>query len=168
MRKSLAVVPLIALVAACSGGPSGHTMLPGASPQNGAPQSGGAARRPQSTTTINYTLGSASYPSGYNPSCGTSLNIYWTNVPLGGSTTSDTFSFGGGIPWTVYVGPCHAAAGDSMTATLVDDYGHITFPTHPSPGNPTIDDTGNDSHAVMTITDNTTGASVTKDVWYSY
>ena len=167
MRKSLAIVPLFALVAACSGGPSGTTMLPGTSAR-GALQPGGASRHPQSITNFSYTLASASYPSGYSPSCGTSLNIYWTNVPDGGTTTSDVFSFGGGIPWTVYVGPCHAAAGDSMTVTITDVYGHITSPSHPSPGNFTVNDTGNDSHATLLVKDNTTGASVTTDIWYSY
>jgi hypothetical protein len=162
MRKSLVAIPLLALLAACSGG-GGSTMSP-LSPQRGGTQSG-AHRHTMSITTINYTLGSASYPSGYNPTCGSSLNTY---VIFDSGAVVTNFSFGGGQAWTVYVGPCHAAAGDSMTASLTDDYGHITFPTHPSPGNPTIDDTGNDSHAVLTITDNTTGASVTKDVWYSY
>ncbi|HEV3088315.1 MAG TPA: hypothetical protein VGX96_13940 [Candidatus Elarobacter sp.] len=164
MRKSLAVFPLLALLAACSGG-SNTSTLPGITTQSGAHHSGGAARHTMSTTTINYILGSASYPSGYNPSCGTSLNIYQTN---GFSTWGPPFSTGGGEEWVTYVGPCHAAAGDSMTAKLVDDYGHLTFPSHPSPGNFSINDTGQDSHAVLTVTDNTTGASITTDVWYSY
>jgi hypothetical protein len=161
MRKSIAVIPLLALLSACSGG---GTMLPSPTGQSGS-QSGGAPRHLLSTTTINYTLGSASYPAGYNPTCGAALNTY---VIFQSGAVVTNYSFGGGQEWTVYVGPCHAAAGDSMTAKLVDDYGHITFPSHPSPGNFTINDTGNDSHATLTITDNTTGASVVKDVWYSY
>lgn len=165
MRKSLAVFPLLALLAACSGGGSKETMLPGMPGAGSTHQSGGAARHTMSTTTINYILGSATYPSGYNPSCGTSLNLYQTN---GITVWAPPFSTGGGEEWVTYVGPCHAAAGDSMTATLVDVYGHLTFPSHPSPGNFSINDTGQDSHATLTVTDNTTGASITTDVWYSY
>jgi hypothetical protein len=89
-------------------------------------------------------------------------------VPQGGSYTSALLSFGGGEEVTIYVGPCHAAAGDSMTVTITDVYGGINSPSHPSPGNFTVKDTGNDSHATLNVTDNTTGHSVNTDIWYAY
>jgi hypothetical protein len=63
MRKSLAVFPLLALLAACSGGGSNNAMLPGVSAQSGTTHTGGAVRHTKAITNFNYTLASASYPT---------------------------------------------------------------------------------------------------------
>ena len=144
-RTSLVVVSLAALALA----PSGASAVSGS---------------PPATHSITYRLGSASYPPGFRMRCGKSLNVYAV-LPAGPTTG---FSFGGGIPVTVRVGPCHAKKGDWIKATLTDVYGHVVFISHPSPGNPRINDTGVDSHAKLIVTDLTTGYSATKDVFYAY
>ena len=159
-RTSFAVVPLVALVLASSGAAP-------ASPQrtlHGAATQVGVVRRALLPKWIRYKLGSARYPKAYHPRCGVPLNVF----AVSGHTATSVLTFAGGVPATIYVGPCHAAAGDSMTATLTDVYGHIVFLAHPSPGNFVIEDTGVDSQSTLTIRDHTTGHSATTSVWYAY
>jgi hypothetical protein len=120
--------------------------------------------RPIRLGGISYKLGKVGYPRGYHPRCGKSLNAF----AVEGGTATTVFTFPGAVPITIYVGPCHAAPGDSMNATLTNVYGHVNFVAHPSPGNFTIKDGGADAQATLVIKDLTTGASVTKSVWYAY
>jgi hypothetical protein len=159
-RISLAVVSVVALALASSGA---HA-APLQRAAQIAPAQIAIARPVLSSKVIRYRLGAVRYSPGFHPRCGPSLNAY----AILGTTRTSNLSFAGGFPETIYVGPCHAKPGDWMLATLTDVYGHIAFISHPSPGNFTIKDTGNDSHAVLKITDLTTGFSVTKDVFYTY
>jgi hypothetical protein len=149
IRTSLAAISLIALAMTSSG----------ASAQRGV------ARRVLLPARISYTLGRVRYPTKIRPRCGPALQAYAVE---GAGVITGPFTFAGGIPATIYVTPCHARPGDAMTATLTDVYGHIVFVSHPSPGNFTIKDAGNDSQATLTIRDNTTGYAVTRSVWYAY
>jgi hypothetical protein len=119
---------------------------------------------PPATHSITYRLGSTGYPPGFSLPCGRALSLYAV-LPAG---PTSGFSFGGGIPTVIRIGPCHAKKGDWIKATLTDVYGHVVFISHPSPGNPRINDTGLDAHAKLVVTDLTSGASATKDVFYSY
>jgi hypothetical protein len=132
---------------------------------SGASAQAGVARRAMLPGRISYTLGRVRYPTKIHPRCGKALQPYAVE---GAAVVTGVFTFAGGIPVTIYVTPCHAGPGDSMTATLTDVYGHIIFVSHPSPGNFTIKDAGNDSQATLTIRDNTTGYAVTRSVWYAY
>lgn len=149
IRTSLAAISLAALLPA-SLGASAHVNV---------------VRRAMFPARISYTLGRVRYPTRIRPRCGAALQVYAVE---GAGVITGPFTFAGGIPATIYLTPCHARPGDSMTATLTDVYGHIMFTSHPSPGNFTIKDAGNDSQATLRIRDNTTGYSVTRSVWYAY
>jgi hypothetical protein len=113
--------------------------------------------------SFTYTLGSASYPSGFNPTCGSSLIAYVTF----GSFTTTQFSFAGAIDEEIHLGPCHAAAGDSITVTIDSFYGEVVKEKIQN-GNFFVIDNTQDSGANVTITDNTTGYSLNTQIYYSY
>ncbi|HYW53506.1 MAG TPA: hypothetical protein VE826_06025 [Dongiaceae bacterium] len=162
MKRTLAaVVALAALVIAAPRSSGAFVSQPA---WHGGVAQISVPRRPILLGGISYKLGRVGYPKGYRPRCGKSLNAF----AIEGATVTSVFSFPGGVPITIYVAPCHAAPGDSMTATLTNVYGHVVFASHPSPGNFSIKDGGADAQATLVIKDNTTGASVTKSVWYAY
>jgi hypothetical protein len=162
MTRTLAAIAVLVALVLASPGPAAAS-----DPQprpKGAVAQISIPRRPILLGGISYKLARVGYPKGFRPRCGTSLIAF----AIEGGAATTVFSFPGGVPITIYVGPCHAAAGDSMNATLTNVYGHVNFVAHPSPGNFTIKDAGVDSQATLVIKDLTTGASVTKSVWYAY
>ena len=118
--------------------------------------------------TYDYTLHVYAYPSGFNPPCQEVNPTIWELLPDGSGTWANPVSFAGLEQPTVNVGAsCGlAATGDSMHAILDVDYGSYRFiPT--GNGNFKIDSV-DDSAALLTITDNTTGVSSQQYIYLSY
>ena len=115
--------------------------------------------------TFDYTLTARNVPPGFDSSCPE------VNLQLWGQTGSaylhpDPFSFAGGVGAAIEVSPCNAATGNSMHALLEIQYGNMRFI---STGNGDFKlDSVDDSGALLTITDNTTGTSVNTLVYISY
>lgn len=115
--------------------------------------------------TFDYTLTARSAPSGFNPPCPE------VNLQLWGQIESsyfhpDPFSFAGGTGLAIETSPCNASTGDSMHALLEISYGNLRFI---STGNGDFKlDSVDDSSALLTVTDNTTGTSVNTLVYVSY
>jgi hypothetical protein len=157
MLKRLTAVLLFVLLAGCGGGNSQMSLLP-----KGLDS---AVRHARSiTTTFSYTLGSANYPAGFTPpTCGSSL-IAYANF---GAYSSTLLSFGGGIETQISLGSCHANVGDSITVTIVSNYGEVKKSKIQGGDFYVIDNT-QDSGSDVTITDNTTGHSLSTTIFFSY
>ena len=164
MLKRLTSVLLLASLAACSGG-GGQSLNPVATKAGTSAGSSAVRHTKTITNTFSYTLGSASYPSGFSPSCGSNLIAY---TPVGSNGGSTSFSFVAPDPRQIKIGPCHASGGDSITVTITSTYGEVKLWTLQDPGDFAVRDGGDDAGGTIAITDNTTGYSVTQGVWYSY
>ena len=140
------------------------TALPGA---GGNAQTKGAVRATRTVNkTFNYTLTAQAVPSGFSTYCPESNLVFWGEVN-GFPQHPDSFSFAGttgGL--TVNVAPCNAATGNSMHALLEIQYGNMRFV---STGNGNFKlDSVDDSGALLTVTDNSTGYSSNTLVYISY
>jgi streptogramin lyase len=116
--------------------------------------------------SFTYTLGSATYPSGFNPTCGSSL-IAWTPNGTQAAWNPANLSWVGGEEGHVSIGPCHAQAGDSITVSWSPVYGGVHL-TRITSGDFYVQDNGDDSEVNITITDNTTGYAEATQIWVSY
>jgi hypothetical protein len=114
--------------------------------------------------TYDYTLSVKPYPSGFNPGCGDTITM-WELLPNNTGTVANPLNIVGLEQPAVNIGPCNAASGDSMHAILDIDYGNMRFIS--GSGNFKIDST-DDSAALITVTDNTTGYSANQYVYLSY
>ena len=110
--------------------------------------------------TFDYTLIAPAYPSGFNPSCPEVNLVIWTPTPQLGP-----FSIVGYQEPTFNIGRCNAQTGDSMHAQLEIGYGNMRFISRS--GAFTLDSV-DDSYALLTVTDNTTGDSANAEVWLSW
>ena len=164
MKRSLTIGVVAVFLAGCGGGgsmsvPSGTGAAPGSGTQS-------AVRAAQTVRkTFNYTLIARPVPPGFDPTCPE------VNLLLWGQTGSaflhpDPFSFAGGVTATINVAPCNAATGNSMHALLEIQYGHMRF-IATGQGNFKLDSV-DDSGALLTVTDNTTGTSVNTLVYIAY
>ena len=119
--------------------------------------------------TYDYTLTVQPYPSGFNPSCQEVNPTIWELLPNGTGTIANPLNIVGGEQPTVNVGASCGLAptGNSMHAILDVDYGTMRFIPETSTGNFKIDSV-DDSGALLTITDNTTGVSSNQYIYLSY
>jgi len=127
----------------------------------------GAVRSPRNITkTFNYTLTARAVPPGFPP-CQESNLVFWGLLDGGAVFHPDPFSFAGATGGlAIEVAPCDAATGDSMHATLDISYGNMRFVTT---GNGDFKlDSVDDSEALLTVTDNTTGYSSNTLVYISF
>ena len=115
--------------------------------------------------TYNYTLTVVPYPPGFNPPCQESNITIWGKVGSVAFSPNPFFELAGGEAPDSNVGNCLAATGNSMHALLEVQYGHMRF--IPGSGNFKIDST-DDSAALLTITDNSTGYSSNVQIYLSY
>jgi hypothetical protein len=163
MKRSLTIGLAALFLAGCGGG--GSMSVPagtGVSPS----QVKSAVRAVRTVNkTFDYTLTARNAPSGFNPPC-PEVNIQTYAQVDSSYFHPDPFSFAGGIGEAIEVTPCNAATGDSMHALLEIQYGNMRFI---STGNGDFKlDSVDDSEALLTITDNTTGTSVNTLVYISY
>jgi hypothetical protein len=140
--------------------PSGTGAAPGSGPQS-------AVRATQTVKkTFNYTLIARPVPPGFDPTCPEVNLALWGKIGAA-FLHPDPFSFPGGEGGaTINVPPCNAATGDSMHALLEIQYGHMRFIATGN-GNFKLDSV-DDSGALLTVTDNTTGTSVNTLVYIAY
>ena len=119
------------------------------------------------TKTYNYTLTVKPYPSGFNPGCQEVNPTIWALFPSGFATDSDPLNLAGGSQPEINIGAsCGlAATGDSIHVLMEISYGNMRFIA--GSGNFKLDSV-DDSHADLTITDNTTGVSSQKSVYLSW
>jgi hypothetical protein len=163
MKRSLTIGLAALFLAGCGGG--GNMSVP-AGTGAASSQAKSAVRATRTLNkTFNYTLTARNVPPGFDSSCPE------VNLLLWGQTGSaylhpDSFSFAGGVTANIEVAPCTAATGDSMHALLEISYGNMRFI---STGNGDFKlDSVDDSGALLTITDNTTGVSSNTLVYISY
>jgi hypothetical protein len=164
MKRSLTIGLAALFLAGCGGG--GSMSVP-AGTGAASSQAKSAVRATQTVNkTFNYTLVARNVPPGFDPSCPE------VNLQLWGQIGSaylhpDPFSFPGGEGGaTINVSPCNAATGNSMHALLEIQYGHMRFIATGN-GNFKLESV-DDSGALLTVTDNTTGTSVNTLVYISY
>ncbi|MEA2690492.1 MAG: hypothetical protein QOJ39_1114 [Candidatus Eremiobacteraeota bacterium] len=133
----------------------------------GGAQSKGAVRATRTVdSSLNYTLTAQNAPSGFSAPCQESNLTFWGLVQTS-AFHPDPFSFAGASGGlTVNVTPCNAATGDSMHALLQVVYGSMRLISTTS-GNFKIDSV-DDSRALLTVTDNTTGYSSNTEVYVTF
>jgi hypothetical protein len=163
MKRSLTIGLAALFLAGCGGG--GNMSVPAGTGATSS-QAKSAVRAVRTLNkTFDYTLTARNVPPGFNSSCPEVNLLLWGQV---GSAYlhPDPFSFAGGIGAAIEVAPCTAATGDHMHALLEISYGNMRFI---STGNGDFKlDSVDDSGALLTITDNTTGVSVNTLVYIAY
>ena len=119
--------------------------------------------------TYDYTLTVQPYPSGFSPPCQEVNPTIWELLPGGTGTWDSPLNIAGLEQPTVNVGAsCGlAATGNSMHAILDVGYGSMRFIPQTSTGNFKVDSV-DDSYALLTITDNSTGVSAQQEIYLSY
>jgi hypothetical protein len=163
MKRSLTIGLAALFLAGCGGG--GNMSVP-AGTGAASSQAKSAVRATRTLNkTFNYTLTARNAPAGFNPPC-PEVNLQVYAQVESSYFHPDPFSFAGGIGEAIEVTPCNAATGDSMHALLEISYGNMRFI---STGNGDFKlDSVDDSGALLTVTDNTTGTSVNTLVYISY
>jgi hypothetical protein len=162
MKRSLTIGLAALLLAGCGGGSMSVPAGTGTAPS----QTQSAVRATQTLNkTFNYTLVARPAPPGFPPCPEVNLQL-WGQIGVG-FLHPDPFSFPGGEGGaTINVSPCNAATGNSMHALLEIQYGHMRFIATGN-GNFKLDSV-DDSGALLTVTDNTTGTSVNTQVYIAY
>ena len=163
MKRSLTIGLAALFLAGCGG--AGSMSVP-AGTGAASSQTKNAVRAVRTLNkTFDYTLTARNVPPGFNSSCPEVNLLLWGQIGSG-YLHPDPFSFPGGIGAAIEVAPCTAATGDHMHALLEIQYGNMRFI---STGNGDFKlDSVDDSGALLTITDNTTGVSVNTLVYISY
>jgi hypothetical protein len=136
---------------------------------------GAASNQPQSAVravrdvrkTYDYTLKVHPYPPGFNPPCQESNLTIYGQVGNTAFSPDPFFNIVGLEQPYINVGNCLAATGNRMHAILDVQYGHMRFIGTPATGNFKIDSV-DDSAALLTITDNSTGYSSNVQIYLSY
>jgi hypothetical protein len=163
MKRSL-TIGLAALFLAGCGGAGSMSVPSGTGTAPSQTQSGARAVRTVNKT-LDYTVTVRTPPSGFPPCPEVNLQL-WGQIGTA-YLHPDPFSFPGGEGGaTINVSPCNAATGDHMHALLEVSYGSMRF-ISTSNGNFKLDSV-DDSGALLTVTDNTTGTSVNTLVYISY
>ena len=164
MKHSLTIGLAALFLAGCGG--AGSMSVPagtGVTPS----QTQSAARAVRTVNKdFDYKLVARPVPPGFDPTCPEVNLQLWGQIGVA-FLHPDPFSFPGGEGGaTINVSPCHAATGDKMHALLEIQYGSMRFiRTHD--GNFKLDSV-DDSGALLTVTDNTTGTSVNTLVYIAY
>jgi hypothetical protein len=163
MKRSLTIGLAALFLAGCGGG--GSMSVP-AGTGAGPNQTKSAVRAVRNVSKdYYYTLTVVPYPSGFNPPCQESNITIWGKVGSTAFSPNPFFELAGGEQPDINVGNCLAATGNSMHANLDVQYGNMRFIA--GSGNFKLDST-DDSAALLTITDNTTGYSANVEVYLSY
>ena len=164
MKRFLTIGLAALFLAGCGGG--GSMSVPAGSGAAPSQAKSGVRAVRDVFKDFYYTLHVYAYPSGFNPPCQESNLTIWG---LNGTTPfspNPFFELAGGEAPIINVGNCLAATGDSMHANLDVQYGSMRFISTGN-GNFKIDST-DDSAALLTITDNTTGYSSNVEIYLSY
>lgn len=159
MKRSLTIGLAMLFLAGCGGG---SRSVPNGS---GAPSSAQKSHVRYTHTivkTYDYTLTAPAYPSGFNPYCPEVNLVVW--IP-GTPVRTPDFSLVGGEQPTFNVGRCNAQTGDSMHLQLEIEYGNMRF--IPKTGAFSLDSV-DDSGALLTVSDYTTGDSSNMLVYLSW
>jgi hypothetical protein len=163
MKRSLTIGLAALFLAGCGGG--GSMSVPSGTGAASSQTKSGVRAVRTVNKTFDYTLTAQNAPSGF-PGC-PEVNLQLWGQIGSGYLHPDPFSFPGGEGGaTINVSPCNAATGDSMHALLEISYGNMRF-ISTSNGNFKLDSV-DDSGALLTVTDNTTGTSVNTLVYIAY
>jgi hypothetical protein len=164
MKRSLTIGLAALFLAGCGGG--GSMSVPAGTNGAASTQPNSAVRTVRTVRkTYDYTLSVKPYPPGFNPGCGDTITM-WELLPNNTGTVANPLNITGLEQPAVNIGPCNAASGNSMHAILDVDYGHMRFIATGN-GNFKIDSV-DDSAALLTVTDNTTGYSANQYIYLSY
>jgi len=152
-------------LAGCGGG--GSMSVPAGSGAASSQQKSAVRAVRTVNKTYDYTLTVKPYPSGFNPPCQEVNPTIWALFSSGVASAADPLNITGGSQPEINVGAsCGlAATGDSMHALLEVQYGSMRFIA--GSGNFKVDSV-DDSEALLTITDNTTGYSAQKTIYLSW
>ncbi len=148
-------------LAGCGGG--GSTSVPSGTGAAPSSQKSHVRYTHTITKTFDYTLTAPAYPSGFNPPCPEVNLVVWNPGPP--PSAPESFSLVGGQEPIFNVGRCNAATGDHIHLQLDISYGNMRF----------ISETGafsldsvDDSGALLTVSDYTTGDSSNYLVYLSW
>jgi hypothetical protein len=161
MKRSLTIGLAVLFLAGCGGG--GSMSVPTGTNAASSSQKSHVRYTHTITKTYDYTLTAPAYPSGFSPYCPEVNLVVWNPGPP--PSAPESFSLVGGQEPIFNVGRCNAATGDHIHLQLEINYGNMRF--IPETGAFSLDSV-DDSGALLTVSDYTTGDSSNYLVYLSW